>query len=751
VNSSTDPAGKRYRAVVTKEATAGSVQIPQNTMASITLVQQSAGTFSAQLVSLKLNGQDVAVTSTAVTATSMAQQAQQAAKKIGGFLSSFGKQSAAANQATAAISTVGNHVAIPPGTSLTFSTSVPQPGLPVAIAPSPSAMLAGGSNESDEQENGERGPDGQIIGGTTSGVMTAYSCTAQAIPPGKHRQTTYVTGPFNSAQPQRWITFWFSQYIHKTYNIPSNVANYTVDCSTFGNKAPTQQQAAVNAQITRLKERNDDVVQLTWVPTQTPAPGVSVGQLNNMTGQIVTGGIGSNLPPNTNPAGSVALCGMSSSDGTEYISSIFAAGNHHHSDFDAAFGNHLSTKYLNGKVLGNGGCQIVTPAHAQAMLQQWKKDFANHKIAYVDTGWNYQGPEAGPIQTAQSSPPGYILCTTNAGNGKAYTSAIFKGSAESLQIEQAFLAHLATHYGQNVPHNTSCMKSRYLDDPQRNLYAMRNQAPGAGIKIIETGWTYNGAEPVTAANSGSGDANPEASAGGQYVLCYSDANESPLYFSGNFHIDVPPAPGAQSGHTDNGRSAKAIADLTQEFVRFLQKQYAYRSAISIPAYCDGSASSTKRDEERQVLHERFSKLKMIETGWKPGTTPPAVAGSATAAPANPYSSVGGVYTGTYTCAKGPVDMKLKLSLNESSILTGTMTFYLPPGSHTKAYTYSLGGPLNQTSGSFTLRPMKWEGAEPPNYVLVGLNGTVNPQSGRLSGKVDYSGCGNFEAMKGRED
>jgi hypothetical protein len=47
--------------------------------------------------------------------------------------------------------------------------------------------------------------------------------------------------------------------------------------------------------------------------------------------------------------------------------------------------------------------------------------------------------------------------------------------------------------------------------------------------------------------------------------------------------------------------------------------------------------------------------------------------------------------------------------------------------------------------------MKWEGAEPPNYVMVGLNGTVNPQSGRLSGKVDYSGCGNFEAMKGRDD
>ncbi len=754
VNSSSDPAGKRYRAVVTKAATAGSVQIPENTIASVTLAQQSAGNFSAQLVSLKLIGQEVAVSSTAVTATSMAHQAQQAARKIGGFLSSFGKQSAAANQATSAISTAGDHVAIPPGTSLTFSTSVPQPGVPVATAPAPqSATPSAGSSQGIQDENGERGPDGQILGGTASGVMTAYFCTAQTILPGKHRQTTYVTARFSSAQPQRWITFWFSQYIHQTYNIPSNVANYTVDCNTFGHKAPAQQQAALSADITRWRQHNDDVVQLNWVPTQTPTPGVSVSQLNNMTGQIVTGGIGSNLPPNTNPAGSVALCDTPGMDGKHYVSAIFPAGNHAHTDLEIAFTNHVANQYGNGKALGDAGCQITTAAHAQAMLQQWKKDFATHDIAHVDTGWSYSGPESGPAKAAQAT-PGYVLCTTSGGSDKkAYASAIFKvgGEEEHLVIEQAFLAYLVTNFGSNVSHNTSCMKNRYLDDPQRNLYSMKNQASGAGIKVVETGWTYKGAEPVTAANSGEGDANPGASSGGQYVLCFSDANESPLYLSANFHIDVPPAPGAQSGHSDNGRSAKAIADMTQEFVRFLQKQYGYRSAISIPAYCVGSASSTQPDEQRQRLHERFSKLKFIETGWKPGTAPPPVTANAPSAPANPYSSVGGVYTGTYTCAKGPVDMNLKLSLNESSILNGTMTFYLPPGSHTKAYTFSLGGPLNQTTGSFNLRPMKWEGAEPPNYVMVGLNGTVNPQNGKISGKVDYSGCGNFEAMKGRDD
>lgn len=128
VNSGTDPAGKHYRAVVTQAATAGSVQIPVNTLGAVTLVQQQPGSFAAQLVSLKLNGQDVPVTSTAVTATSMTQQVT---KKLSGFLSTIGKQAGSA-PASAGINTAGNHVALPPGTSLTFSAAVPQAAAPAA-------------------------------------------------------------------------------------------------------------------------------------------------------------------------------------------------------------------------------------------------------------------------------------------------------------------------------------------------------------------------------------------------------------------------------------------------------------------------------------------------------------------------------------------------------------------------------------------------------------------------------------------
>jgi hypothetical protein len=748
VHASGDQPNKRYRAVVTQAATAGSVQIPANTLAAITVVQQSGGHFSTQLVSLKINGQDTPVTSTALNATSASQEA---VKKIGGLLSSIGKHGAAA-QISSATDAVGNHGAIQPGTTLTFSTSIPQPDPSTATAV-PLAQASMPASAGAQQGGGELGPDGQVIGGTTSGVMIAYSCYVQTIPEGQHRQTTYVTAPFSSAQPQRWITFWFSQHIHQTYNIPANIARFTIDCGSLGNKSPVQQQAIVNANITSWKQHDNDVVQLHWAPTHTPTPGISVAQLNPMTGEMTTGGIGSNMPAASNPAGSVVLCDLPAVSGTQYISAVFPAGNHQHADLDIAFENYASTHYNNGKVLGDATCLIVTQTHAQAILLQWKKDFQNAGTPVVETGWTYKGPEAGPVATAQPNPTGYVLCTTNrSSDSKAYTSAIFRGSNDQqLAMGQAFLTYMATNFGPNVPHNTSCVAYQDLADAQRYLYAMKNQAPGAGITVVETGWTYSGAGVATSSGGGGSTSEQASASGGQHVLCYSDTYQGSFYLSANFHIDVPPPPDPHSTQTDNGRSANALNELKTDFLAFLKKQYGFRVASAYPVYCDGRRTASGPDEERQLLHQRFPQLKMIETGWKPGAAPPPLAANASAAPATPFSSVGGVYTGTYTCAKGPVDMKLTLSLNEHGILTGTMTFYLPPGSHTKAYTFSLGGPLNQTSGSFNLRPSKWETPAPPNYVMVGLNGTANPQTGKLSGTVDYAGCGKFEAMKGRED
>ena len=146
VNSATDPPGKQYRAVVTQAATAGSVSIPLNTEAKITLAQ-SGGSWSAQLSLLSLSGQWVPVTSSSVSASSPIQQVAQKAKSVFGI--NLGNVSPKAAVATA-IAT-GDHVFLPVGAVLTFTASVPQPSaqasagsttpLPSASAP-PAATAA---------------------------------------------------------------------------------------------------------------------------------------------------------------------------------------------------------------------------------------------------------------------------------------------------------------------------------------------------------------------------------------------------------------------------------------------------------------------------------------------------------------------------------------------------------------------------------------------------------------------------------
>ncbi len=57
------------------------------------------------------------------------------------------------------------------------------------------------------------------------------------------------------------------------------------------------------------------------------------------------------------------------------------------------------------------------------------------------------------------------------------------------------------------------------------------------------------------------------------------------------------------------------------------------------------------------------------------------------------TAINGVYNGTYTCALGPRTLKLSLLASGNGSLTGLFTFYLPPTSHTQAFSYSLSGDL----------------------------------------------------------
>lgn len=133
VNSATNQSGRQYRAVVTQATTAGSVSIPVNTQARITLVQ-SGGTWSTQLSSLSLNGQMVPVTSSSVSASSPVEQIAQRARSVFQGLNIHKNVSSSGGAATAIAA--GDHVFLPVGAVLTFIASVPQPSTPVSTAAS---------------------------------------------------------------------------------------------------------------------------------------------------------------------------------------------------------------------------------------------------------------------------------------------------------------------------------------------------------------------------------------------------------------------------------------------------------------------------------------------------------------------------------------------------------------------------------------------------------------------------------------
>jgi hypothetical protein len=111
------------------------------------------------------------------------------------------------------------------------------------------------------------------------------------------------------------------------------------------------------------------------------------------------------------------------------------------------------------------------------------------------------------------------------------------------------------------------------------------------------------------------------------------------------------------------------------------------------------------------------------------------------------TAINGVYNGTYTCAAGPRTLKLSLLAPGNGSLTGVFTFYLPPASHTEAFSYSLSGTLEAASGKFKLNPVKWDTPPPGGYVMVGMDGAFDPGTGQVTGKITNGSCGAFQATR----
>jgi hypothetical protein len=229
-----------------------------------------------------------------------------------------------------------------------------------------------------------------------------------------------------------------------------------------------------------------------------------------------------------------------------------------------------------------------------------------------------------------------------------------------------------------------------------------------------------------------------------HYICTSNPAPNTRYYSAIFKA--------------SGRAAD-YQPTANAFGQFLAQKYGIKS----PANCLGNPdqSAALHSLKQEVEQLRMAKWTLIQTKWtyngapSEGEASNASSSNSASSPANSASSsknsIDGDYVGTYACAKGPTHLKLTLKAPEYGLLTGTFTFYLPPGSHTKAYTFSLNGHFDPKSGSFNLNPLKWETPPPSNFMMVGLKGAVDANAGKVSGVVDYTGCGRFEAMKGRDD
>lgn len=199
------------------------------------------------------------------------------------------------------------------------------------------------------------------------------------------------------------------------------------------------------------------------------------------------------------------------------------------------------------------------------------------------------------------------------------------------------------------------------------------------------------------------------------------------------------------------------------FGEYVAKKYGWRNAGPPGCSYGGVPAGVAKGLKDRVAQVQAQGHPVVETGWvytanskaeiaaMPAAKPQAapVAKPQAQGP-SPQQAINGVYTGTYVCGKAK-DFRLSLQAPETGLVQGKFTLYLPPGTHSQAYTYSLNGSFDPKTGRFQLNPLKWEGPEPPNIAIVGIKGTFDAQTRKITGLVDYPGCQQFEAAQGRDD
>lgn len=127
-------------------------------------------------------------------------------------------------------------------------------------------------------------------------------------------------------------------------------------------------------------------------------------------------------------------------------------------------------------------------------------------------------------------------------------------------------------------------------------------------------------------------------------------------------------------------------------------------------------------------------------------------GAANAAPPSALArpSVIGGWHGKYVCAQGVTSLRLGITRQPKDRIAATFRFGpLPENPAVPVGSYKMEGSFDPKTRRIQLKGIKWIDAT-SGYLMVDLDGRLDPKGLRLTGKVPFPGCTWFDLERDAE-
>ncbi len=114
------------------------------------------------------------------------------------------------------------------------------------------------------------------------------------------------------------------------------------------------------------------------------------------------------------------------------------------------------------------------------------------------------------------------------------------------------------------------------------------------------------------------------------------------------------------------------------------------------------------------------------------------------------SPVAGSWRGKYVCPQGVTALNLSIVDKPGGQLEATFSFGpLPSNPTVPRGAYRMAGDYNARTGEVSLEALSWT-KQPPDYVMVGVEGRLSELGLYISGEIDGPGCGAFELVRAED-